>query len=111
MKIYIPRKSARSALTLFDLSGRRPDHAREASQRVRRVARARASDRGARLREGPEGGQEPRRRELIGHIADPAVIEPANCKRCTIGKNDSFRCFINTEVQALYNGRRSSTPQ
>ena len=43
--------------------GRRPDHARGASRRVRRVARARAPDRGARLREGAEGGQEPRRRD------------------------------------------------
>ena len=31
--------------------------------RVRRLARARAPDRGARLREGAEGGEEPRRRD------------------------------------------------
>ena len=39
-------------------AGRRSDHARRARRRVRRVARARAPDRGARLREGAEGGQE-----------------------------------------------------
>jgi alternative sigma factor RpoH len=43
-------------------SGRRSDHARGFGRRVRRVARARAPDRGARLREGAEGGQEPHRR-------------------------------------------------
>ncbi len=42
-------------------AGRRPDHARGAGRRVRRLARARAPDRGARLREGAEGGEEPRR--------------------------------------------------
>ncbi len=42
---------------------RRADHARGAGGRVRRVARARAPDRGARLREGAEGGEEPRRRD------------------------------------------------
>ena len=36
--------------------GRRSDHAGRARRRVRRVARARAPDRGARLREGAEGG-------------------------------------------------------
>ena len=40
-------------------AGRRADHARGARRRVRRVARARAADRGARVREGAEGGQEP----------------------------------------------------
>src|SRR5499427_7500871 len=40
---------------------RRPDHARGFGGRVRRVARARAPDRGARLREGAAGGEEPRR--------------------------------------------------
>src|SRR6185503_15658404 len=43
-------------------AGRRPDHARRFGERVRRVARARAPDRGARLREGAEGGEVPRRR-------------------------------------------------
>ena len=41
---------------------RRSGHARGARRGVRRVARARAPDRGARLREGAEGGEEPRRR-------------------------------------------------
>src|SRR5262249_3024070 len=40
---------------------RRPDHARGFGGRVRRVARARAPDRGARLREGAAGGEEPPR--------------------------------------------------
>ena len=39
---------------------RRPDHAGGTGGRVRRLARARAPDRGARLREGAEGGEEPR---------------------------------------------------
>ena len=47
---------------------RRSDHAGGAGRRVRRLARARAPDRGARLREGAEGGQEPRRRDR-----DPAA--------------------------------------
>ena len=38
---------------------RRSGHARGARRGVRRVARARAPDRGARLREGAEGGEEP----------------------------------------------------
>ena len=42
---------------------RRSDHARGPRRRVRRLARARAPDRGARLREGAEGGEEPRRRD------------------------------------------------
>jgi alternative sigma factor RpoH len=36
---------------------RRADHAGRARRRIRRVARARAPDRGARLREGAEGGE------------------------------------------------------
>ena len=43
--------------------GRRADHAGRARRRIRRVARARAPDRGARLREGAEGGEEPHRRD------------------------------------------------
>ena len=42
--------------------GRRSDHARGSGHRIRRLARARAPDRGARLREGAEGGEEPHRR-------------------------------------------------
>ena len=42
-------------------AGRRSDHAGRTRRRVRRVARARAPDRGARLREGAEGGQEQHR--------------------------------------------------
>ena len=42
-------------------AGRRSGHARGAGRRVRRLARARAPDRGARLREGAEGGEEQRR--------------------------------------------------
>ena len=38
---------------------RRSGHARGSGRRVRRLARARAPDRGARLREGAEGGEEP----------------------------------------------------
>ena len=38
-----------------------PDHARGSGGRVRRLARARAPDRGARLREGAAGGEEPHR--------------------------------------------------
>ena len=38
---------------------RRPDHARGTRRRIRRLARAGAPDRGARLREGAEGGEEP----------------------------------------------------
>jgi hypothetical protein len=41
--------------------GRRPGHARRASQRVRGITSA--PDRGAGLREGTEGGQEPGRRD------------------------------------------------
>ena len=44
---------------------RRADDARGSRRRVRRLARARAPDRGARLREGAEGGEEPRRRDGI----------------------------------------------
>src|SRR5262249_55724715 len=40
---------------------RRPDHVGRAGGRVRRVARARAADRGALLREGAEVGEEARR--------------------------------------------------
>ena len=43
-------------------AGRRSDHAGGSGLRVRRLARARAPDRGARLREGAESGEEPRRR-------------------------------------------------
>src|SRR5262249_59760546 len=39
----------------------RPDRARGFGGRVRRVARTRAPDRGARLREGAAGGEEPPR--------------------------------------------------
>ena len=39
-------------------AGRRSGHARGAGRGVRRLARARAPDRGARLREGAEGGEE-----------------------------------------------------
>ena len=38
-------------------AGRRADHARGALDRIRRVARTRAADRGARLREGAAGGE------------------------------------------------------
>ena len=41
---------------------RRADHAGRARRRVRRVARARPPDRGARFREGAEGGEEPHHR-------------------------------------------------
>ena len=40
---------------------RRADHAGRARRRIRRVARARAPDRGARFREGPEGGEDQHR--------------------------------------------------
>ena len=40
-------------------SRRRADHAGRARRRVRRLARARSPDRGARLREGAEGGEDP----------------------------------------------------
>ena len=43
-------------------AGRRSDHARGSGRRIRRLARARAPDRGARLREGAEGGEDQRRR-------------------------------------------------
>ena len=39
-------------------AGRRTDHARRTRRRVRRVARTRAPDRGARIREGAESGEE-----------------------------------------------------
>ena len=42
---------------------RRTDHAQGARRRVRRLARARAPDRGVCLREGAEVGEEPRRRD------------------------------------------------
>ena len=42
-------------------TGRRPDHARGSGRRVRRLPRARAPDRGARVREGAAGGEEPHR--------------------------------------------------
>ena len=41
--------------------GRRPDHAGRARRRIRRVARARAPDRGPRLRESAEGGEDQHR--------------------------------------------------
>ena len=50
---------------------RRSDHARRTRRGIRRLARARAPDRGARLREGAEGGEEPRRRD--GEPADAAA--------------------------------------
>ena len=67
------RKTLSDALTVLNdaraahLRGapacRGPDHARGPCRGVRRLARARAPDRGARLREGAEGGEEPRRRD------------------------------------------------
>ena len=42
-------------------AGRRSGDAGRTRHRIRRLARARAPDRGARLREGSEGGEEPRR--------------------------------------------------
>ena len=61
---------------------RRSDHARGPRRRVRRVARARAADRGARLREGAEGGEEPRggdgdrrRRSRSSRCIEPSQIE------------------------------------
>ena len=51
-RIFEARRLADDPITLEDLA-----------VRVRRLARARAPDRGARLREGAEGGQEPRRRD------------------------------------------------
>ena len=50
-------------------AGRRSRHPGRPRRRVRGVAGARAPDRGARLREGPEGGEEPRRRH--GSAARP----------------------------------------
>jgi hypothetical protein len=51
--------------------------------------------------------------ELIGHIAansaNPAVIEPADWKRRTIGKHEGFRRFINPEAQVLFDARRSAS--
>ena len=61
---------ARAAHLRGAAPGRGPDHACGAGRRVRRVARARAPDRGARVREGAEGGQEPRRRD--GNAGAPA---------------------------------------
>ena len=55
---------------------RRPDHARGPRRRVRRVARARAPDRGAGLREGAEGGEEPRG-------GDGIAADAAGSSRCT----------------------------
>ncbi len=51
-------------------SCRGSDHARRARRGIRRVARTRAPDRGARLREGAEGGEESHRRD--GEPADAA---------------------------------------
>ena len=56
---------------------RRSDHARGSGRRVRRVARARAPDRGARLREGAEGGEEPHRRD--GAAERKRRRSPARC--------------------------------
>ena len=53
-------------------SRRRSDHAGGARRRVRRVARARPPDRGARLREGAEGGQ-----ELDRHMENPEAAAAA----------------------------------
>ena len=47
-----------------------PDHAGRARRRIRRLARAGAPDRGARLREGAEGGQDPGGRH--GNAVGPA---------------------------------------
>ena len=58
---------------------RRADHARGPGGRVRRLARARAPDRGARLREGAEGGEEPVAAHGAARPSDagaPARIEP-----------------------------------
>ena len=51
-RIFEARRLADEPITLEELA-----------DRIRRVARARAPDRGARLREGAEGGEEPRRRD------------------------------------------------
>ena len=53
---------ARAAHLRSAPAGGRSDHSRGARRRVRRIARARTPDRGARLREGPEGGEAPDRR-------------------------------------------------
>ena len=54
-------QSARAAHLRGPPAGRRSDHARGALGRIRRVARARAADRGARFREGAAGGEGRRR--------------------------------------------------
>ena len=65
---------------------RRSDDARGPRRRVRRVARARAPDRGARLREGAEGGEEPRRIDGIaagcaGGPGDVGALSAASSSR------------------------------
>src|SRR5262249_20126828 len=52
---------ARAAHLRGAAARRRPDHAGGFGGRVRRVARARASDRGARVRKGAAGGEAPPR--------------------------------------------------
>ena len=55
---------------------RRADHAGGAGGRIRRLARARAPDRGARLREGAKGGEEPHRRHGSPARSRDAVAGP-----------------------------------
>jgi RNA polymerase sigma-32 factor len=58
---------ARAAHLRGAAAGGRSDHARGSGGRVRRLARTRAADRGARLREGAAGGQEPGRGDGNAH--------------------------------------------
>ena len=88
-------------------AGRRPDHARGAGRRVRRLARARAPDRGARLREGAAGGEEPRR----GHGNAPPRPRP-RCRRIEPGTGvdcGKSRSAVRTG-HAAPSGSTASTP-
>ena len=69
-------------------AGRRSDHARGAFGRIRRLARARAADRGPRLREGPGGG-EGRRRQGAG--AEARACGPAGALNQLERAGDSRR--------------------
>ena len=105
--------------------GRRSDHAGGTRGGIRRLARARAPDRGARLREGAEGGEEPRRhhgsaggasrrRRAITSLhsfsfvmaALVAAISPSNALlRSSDGRNKSGHDNRNVTVSAAWRRR------
>ena len=72
---------ARAAHLRGAAAGGRSDHARGTRRRVRRLARARAADRGARFREGAEGGEEPHGRDgtASGSAGNHGALSAPQC--------------------------------